>query len=236
MSKQSVLPRTIESQVSWLQNFSVKLPAYAARYGISADEASGVQAGYNALSFWMDYDNVFSQYAQKVTGYRRELMSGVPAGVTPGAAPSIPTPGTPPALPDTVQSNIIGYATSVGNRIKSHNDYTESDGRDLGLEGAEASGRAGADDKPTLDASIGDGGHPHVDWTKAGNDAIEIWKSTDGVNWTFIAVDTTPDYTDTAALPAAGQSAVWRYKAIYRHKDEHAGQWSDVVSITVMGA
>jgi hypothetical protein len=44
-----------------------------------------------------------------------------------------------------------------------------------------------------------------------------------------------PDYLDTFALPAAGASAVWRYKAIYRLNDEQVGQWSDVATIGVMG-
>ena len=35
-------------------------------------------------------------------------------------------------------------------------------------------------------------------------------------------------------LPA-GQSAAWKYKAIYRQGDECVGQWSEVVSIPVAG-
>jgi hypothetical protein len=36
-------------------------------------------------------------------------------------------------------------------------------------------------------------------------------------------------------LPAAGQSALWKYKAIHPQSDARAGQWSDVVSIPVTG-
>ena len=38
-------------------------------------------------------------------------------------------------------------------------------------------------------------------------------------------------------LPSAtaGQSALWKYKAIYRQGDDRVGQWSDVVSILVAG-
>ena len=32
---------------------------------------------------------------------------------------------------------------------------------------------------------------------------------------------------------AAGQSALWKYKAIYLQADQRVGQWSDVVSIPV---
>lgn len=44
-----------------------------------------------------------------------------------------------------------------------------------------------------------------------------------------------PDYDDTFPLPAAGQSAVWKYKALYLLSDERVGQWSDEVSVTGMG-
>ncbi len=34
---------------------------------------------------------------------------------------------------------------------------------------------------------------------------------------------------------APGQTALWKYKAIYRLADEQVGQWSDVVSQAVQG-
>jgi hypothetical protein len=43
------------------------------------------------------------------------------------------------------------------------------------------------------------------------------------------------DYTDTAAMPPAGQSALWKYKSIYIQADQRVGKWSDVVSIPVTG-
>jgi len=36
-------------------------------------------------------------------------------------------------------------------------------------------------------------------------------------------------------LPAAGQSALWKYKAIYLQADQRVGQWSNVASIPVAG-
>jgi hypothetical protein len=43
---------------------------------------------------------------------------------------------------------------------------------------------------------------------------------------TYFAVNRLPD--DTVPIPA-GQSALWKYKAIYRQGDDRVGQWSDVV-------
>jgi hypothetical protein len=44
-----------------------------------------------------------------------------------------------------------------------------------------------------------------------------------------------PDYIDKSNLPAAGITAVWKYKMIYLLKDEVIGNWSDVVTVTVHG-
>ena len=60
------------------------------------------------------------------------------------------------------------------------------------------------------------------------------WTHFRGKGFAFLAVGTVPDYTDTQT-PPAGQSALWKYKAIYRQGDDRVGQWSDVVSIPVAG-
>ena len=73
-----------------------------------------------------------------------------------------------------------------------------------------------------------------IGWTKHGMDGIELQVDR-GTGFVFLAIDTLPGYTDTASMPAAGQSALWKYKAIYHQGDDRVGQWSDVVSIPVAG-
>jgi len=46
----------------------------------------------------------------------------------------------------------------------------------------------------------------------------------DGAGFVFLAIDLRPDYDDTAPLPAPGQAAVWKYRAIYRLNDAQVGQ------------
>ena len=93
--------------------------------------------------------------------------------------------------------------------------------------------------QPDLTARIS-GERVDVGWGWQGNRAaldlceIQVDRA-DGKGFVFLAYDTVPDYTDTAPLPAAGQSAVWKYKAIYHQGDERVGQWSEVVSIPVAG-
>ena len=44
-----------------------------------------------------------------------------------------------------------------------------------------------------------------------------------------------PYTTDNGALPPAGTSQVWRYRAIYLLHDAQVGQWSDIINVTLGG-
>ena len=90
--------------------------------------------------------------------------------------------------------------------------------------------------KPSLNARL-EAGHPDILWQKNGMDTLEIWVDRGaGKGSVFLAIDTHPNYLDTAPLPAAGTGALWKYKAIYRLHDQQAGQWSDELKVSVTGA
>ena len=117
-------------------------------------------------------------------------------------------------------------------RIKVAPGYTDSIGQALQIIGADQTVDVNSM-KPIITAQL-DAGQVDIGWTKQGMDGIEIQVDR-GTGFVFLAIDTIPGYTDTAPMPAAGQSALWKYKAIYRQGDDRVGQWSDVVSIPVAG-
>lgn len=43
MAKNYYLPKGDEDRVIWLNNFAVKLPTYASKYGITPEETMGTQ-------------------------------------------------------------------------------------------------------------------------------------------------------------------------------------------------
>ena len=145
---------------------------------------------------------------------------------------AMPTPPVLAAAPAMVEPNIFGRITALVARIKAHPGYTEAIGQDLGIIGNEQAVGFNAM-KPVLNLTL-QAGHPNVGWKKQGMGSLEIHVDRGNGVFAYLATDTVPDYLDTAALPAAGASAVWKYKAIYRLNDEQVGQWSDVVSISVM--
>ena len=78
--------------------------------------------------------------------------------------------------------------------------------------------------KPILNLTL-QAGHPNVGWSKSGMDGIEIWVDRDTGTFAFLTIDTVPDYLDTFALPAAGASAVWRYKASTTSRSANGATW-----------
>jgi hypothetical protein len=71
-----------------------------------------------------------------------------------------------------------------------------------------------------------------IGWIKQGMDALELWVDRgDGKGFVFLDIDSIPDNTDTAAMPPAGQSALWKYKGIYIPADQRVGQWSENMKV-----
>lgn len=69
-------------------------------------------------------------------------------------------------------------------------------------------------------------------WGTAAGIAKALYIEVDrGTGPQFLAVDTNPNYTDTAALP--GAPTKWKYRAIWMRDGEMIGQWSPWAEINV---
>src|SRR5665213_2136541 len=226
MSKSYYLPADDNGKAAWLNNLAGKLPTYSAALGLAAADAASVTADAAFFTYALNAQTQVAAYAQQWTAYKNSARSGNASalGDLP-VAPVLPAPA--PAL---VAPGIFGRATALAARIKVASGYTDSIGQALQLIGAEHPVDP-ANLKPVLAVALA-AGKVDIGWTKQGMDGIEIQVDR-GTGFVFLAVDTIPNYTDTAPLPAAGQSALCKYKAIYLQADQRAGQWSDVVSIPV---
>jgi hypothetical protein len=232
MSKKYFIPRQEAEKVTWLQNFANKLSGYATKYGITTAEVDDMVAAAIFYAFWANYLNQYSEYNKKLVQYRNELRDGITDGATASVLPDAPGLGTVPAA---VPPGVFKRASSIAGVIKSRTVYTEADGLDLGIEGSEAAKTDLIAAKPAISIRLVQGGKPEIVWNKGDFDGIDIYVDRGAGAWTFLAYDTYPNYIDNAPLPAIGTAAVWKYRAIYKYDDERAGDWSDVVSITVAG-
>jgi hypothetical protein len=227
MPKSYYLPADEPGKGAWLNNLSAKLPSYSAALGLTAADVASVTADALFFNYCLNSVGQVAAYSQQWTAYKNAARNGTSPAL--GAYPAAPVFAPAPAM---VAPGIFGRATALVARIKVAPGYTDSIGQALQIIGADQTVDVNSM-KPVITADL-DAGQVDIGWTKQGMDGIEIQVDR-GTGFVFLAIDTIPGYTDTAPMPAAGQSALWKYKAIYRQGDDRVGQWSDVVSIPVAG-
>lgn len=226
--KQPIIPRSDAEKAQWLRIFSNKLPQYAAKYNLSPAEITDMENSSAWFSYWLRYLNLYNSFLSGVTAFKNQARDAF--GTPMGSNPTPPATGAPPTA---VPPGIFVRANKLALGIKKRINYSVGDGKDLGIEGAEIAPTDPNTLKPKLKTYLVEGGTPAIKWIKKQTDGIEIYADRGTGQWQLIAVDTKPDYIDRHPLPAT--PATWKYRAIYRIKDEKVGQWSNEVSITVTG-
>lgn len=225
MKKLPYMPSDDAGKLIWLTNFIAKLPQYQGVLGLLAADVTAVTADHAFFSYVVSAQAQVSSYAQQWTVYKNAARDGKAASL--GTAPVVPVLTPSPV----VAPGIFGRVAALVARIKKQPGYTESIGEALRIIGAEQTVDL-ATVKPVLQVTAQSGG-VLIAWTKQGLGGIEIHVDR-GAGFVFLTIDTVPDYVDTQT-PVAGQTALWKYKAIYRLNDERVGLWSDVVSVAVGG-
>ncbi|MBS0346740.1 MAG: hypothetical protein JSR69_09785 [Proteobacteria bacterium] len=226
MAKSYYMPKDDNGKVALLDQLATRLPIYADALEISPADIAALQADATALRYTLNAYNIIQGNARLWTAYKNLLRDG---GAGTGAFP--PAANLPAPVP-TVTPGIIPRVTALIARIKTARNYTEAIGQDLAIVGStqvvDPDGW-----KPIIDISVR-AGRPVIQWSKGGADSIEIWADRgDDKGLAFYTITTDPNFTD--ASPTPGNSALWKYKAIYRLRDEQVGSWSDVISIAIGG-
>ncbi|WP_079435671.1 hypothetical protein [Zoogloea sp. LCSB751] len=226
MAKSYYMPKDDNGKVALLDLLATRLPIYAELLEISPADIASLQADAAALRYTINAFNVIQGNARLWTAFKNLQRDG---GAGSGAFP--PGANLPAQVP-TVSPGIVPRVTALIARIKTARHYTEAIGQDLNIVGStqivDPDGW-----KPIIDIAV-KAGRPVIQWTKGDADSIEIWADRgDDKGLAFHTITTDPAYTD--ASPAPASSALWKYKAIYRLRDEQVGNWSDVISVAIGG-
>jgi len=223
------LPSDDGGKADLLDHLAATLPKYADLFTLSAEALAIRQADAFAFRYALHTANDMQAYAQHSTVFKNLLRDG---GDGSGDWPLPPTVSQP--VPSAVAPGIIPRLTALAAWLKAQPNYTQAIGQDLWLVGSTQVIEPSTW-KPTLSIQS-QAGHPVIGWTKGKATALEIWiDRNDGNGFVLLTISTAPNTTDNSPLPAPGTSALWKYKAIFRLRDEPVGQWSDGVSVTVGG-
>jgi len=224
--KKPYLPKDEAGRVIWLQNFKNKLADYAATLGITPAELAQVEADSETFSGFVGFLEAMREYSKTATDFKNNLFKSTQ---TIGALPPAPTI----TLPAAARFNIFGETAKLVQTIKNHPNYNTTIGENLGIIGEEDTFDPAAL-KPQLKLAFRVN-HPVIKWVKGPVDGIRIEVDRGAGTFSFLAYDTIPDYEDTFPLPPLGQTAIWKYRAVYIIKDQAEGQYSDWLEVTVTG-
>lgn len=212
-----------------LNTFKTNIGSYSATLGVSAGQVTAQAADADYFTYVRPCQEIMANGSQQWTAWKDLVRDGG----TPPAAGAPVAPVFPAAVP-AVAPGIEARFRALAKQIKGHSSYNSAIGEALGIEGTAQSGPDFATLKPVLKLELGGGGVT-VRWGWDGNsaflDMIELCVDR-GQGFGMLAYDTTPDYLDSTAFPAA--AAKWTYKGIYRVGDQRVGLWSDEVSLTVV--
>jgi hypothetical protein len=228
MANQTYLPRADKDKVVWFKNFVSKLNLYSATLGFTAPELTAISNDSLMLTYMVDMVEVFKSESSKRVAYKNLLMHGE-IGTPISNVPAVPPL---PAAPTAVPAGVFKRMAKTVQRIKNHSNYNDAIGQDLNIIAPVSTEDVSAM-KPQLKPAH-DAGRPRIKWRKGEADSIDLYVDRhDGKGFVFLANDSQPDYIDTCAVPSGLSSVVWDYKGIYKITDEHVGEFSDAISITV---
>ena len=223
MARKHFLPKNEEDQVKFYANFAAVLGVVAPRVGVTPEEVDAIRADAEYYRYVCKAHREYAETTKALTTHKENLRDGKHLGSLPEPV-TLPTP--PPAVPDAPFKRLCNLVAT----IKRHKGYTETIGAQLRILGNEV---------PTLEPSVKPrlsvkfiNGRPVLNWKKLGLDSVELEADRNTGTFVPVGVRVAPEYVDTTPPPSA--PAVWRYRAIFRKKDETVGEWSDVASVCVL--
>jgi len=230
---ETFIDETDEGLATQSETFYANIDALTSPCGLDSAKVIQVKIAIKYFLWTFLVMNLVHAYSKAWTEFK-ELIKGIKDGTVMVAAPVMGTIPTMPTVPDN--TNVRKQMMDLVQDAKRSKNFTPDAARSIGVLKVPAHFNP-EDGKPTFTIAFASGGHPLLKWLKDLFQGVEVWKdSSDGRNWVRIDKTFNPDYTDTSALPAAGVSAVWKYKLIYLYKDAVVGNYSVEIAITVIGA
>ena len=229
VSGSTVIPRVDSGKLALIVHINSVLSAYAAMLDFSADDLSELDRATAWFKYSLDLQSAYKATGEATVALKNAIRDGSPTGKA--VIPTLPILTPPPGEPFL---DVFGYLSNVITRIRIHKNYTEAIGKALYIIPVQSLPVDPSAMQPVLNADF-KGGHPRVLWAMHGMDALELEADHGDGHFSLLTIDMTPNHIDTTPLPPAGTVVLWRYRAIYRLRDEQVGNWSQGLEVSVKG-
>ena len=231
-------PPNAEGKRDWVVHWNVSITSpLQTKYSLASADITFLQNAELVLNYLIELKMVAEAWSQSVTE-KRDGMFSLPPGTTLvlPADPALPAPptGSGGAALD-IACGLDATVARIAAQIKRHPAYDVADGELLGIEGPKVPPPDAATTKPRLKVKIVTGGAPELGVKLSPFRSWELWADFGTGTFAMVQVALRSKLLCEHALPAAGQSAVWKFKAIFRDGNAHFGQFSDVLPVTVSG-
>ena len=224
----SAIPRDDLGRLGLLRHLNATLPGMIDLLAIPAEMLTRLDRATASFGFVLDYQTALKNASEGAVALKTAVRDGPVTGVL------VVYPLTLPTSPDgPLFEGIVDFLVELIAFIKGQAHYTEAIGHTLNIVALKSQPLDVDNLQPELSVKFVNG-QPYLDWAKAGMEALEL-EVDRGNGFTLLTIDTHPGHLDTAPLPPAGTTALWRYRGIYRQKDQRVGQWSVVLEVAVKG-
>jgi hypothetical protein len=230
MTSNTAIPRDDASKLALLQHLGLNLPSYSATLEISAADLAQLKIGLEGFDYSLKAQDAANNYNNALFAFKRALRDGPSnANVVPPSPPIFPT-----APASALYADIFGFVGPLISRIKKHKNYTEAIGKALNIIATPSPSPDLATLQPLLSIDF-QGGHPIIHWKSNGTDSLEIEADHGDGTFILLTIQHTTSFQDNTPLPAPGTAVIWKYRAIYRIRDQQVDHWSQILEVGVKG-
>ncbi len=228
MSNSTAIPTDDSSKLILLRHINAVLPSIAGLLDISTEQLARLANASSWFAFALDYQTALKNAGTAAVAFKQVVRDGPMGGGLSFNALKLPSP--PEGMPF---EDVFGFLGMLIAQIKRHPHYTEAIGQSLSIIPSKSVPVDLSSVQPQLSVAM-EHGQPRLSWLKNGMDCLEV-EVDRGNGFVLMTIDLTPGHLDDAQLPPAGSTALWKYRAIYRMKDQRVGQWSPVLEVAVKG-
>ena len=211
-------------------NFLTKLDANVIdKFGLDKKKIAQSTADWQYIGWSIEAKTAYSSYSKSWTKFGEHLVLDADNGVA-VITPTLPVlPAMPAPVPPGIRARFISLAEDIANNSLCTNDILVN----LGIAPVQAPVNTQLQPEPKLKTEAG---HPLISYKKRNQEGAQIYKdSSDGKGFVRFDKATTSKYIDESPLPPSGTAVVWTYKLIFIKGNKEIGNFSNPVSISVVG-